>query len=103
MSLVARGRYHAPVIPRCQSPSVSTVTIRLYGDCRDGAKTPGMLTRTVCPFMGKEPEVTTGRLLMEHVPMLLEVTLLIPYLVVDMDYQQCYGGLLKTFPVEGRF
>ena len=103
MSLVARGRYHAPVIPRCQSPSVSTVTIRLYGDCRDGAKTPGMLTLTACPFMGKEPEVTIGRLRMEHVSMLLEVTRLVPYLVVDMDYQLCYESLLKKFPVEGRF
>ena len=98
---MARGRYHAPLILKCQKTDVFTITTSLCGDFSNEVKTPGILTLTICPSMGREPEVTTGRLRMEYVPMLLGVTLLIQYLVVDMDYLQCYAGLLKRFPVGG--
>ena len=98
-----KDRYLVLSIPRCRNHIVSIVTNRRCGGCSVGARTPGTLSPTAYPSMGREPVVTTGRPRMVHVLMILEVTRLIRYLVVDMDYQQCYDGLLKRFPGGDRF
>ena len=103
MNLGEKDRYLVLSIPRCRNHIVSIVTNRRCGGCSVGARIPGTRIPTAYPSMGRELVVTTGRPRMVHVLMILEVTRLIRYLVVDMDYQQCYDGLLKRFPGGDRF